>query len=356
MNRRTLLTGVAASALVGRQTRPSRAQDIPWPTRDWTVVDPADVGMSADQLAVADQQIIAAYSDVTGVVVVRGGGIAFERYYGSDYGQEDPVKIRSITKSVTGTLIGMAVDDGLLALDSTLGELIPDLIPVGADPLTPTITVENLLTMTSGWAWDIHADYPTLIAADNYSKLTLSLPVAYTPGSFYAYNTGGSHLLSVIVESVTGVRTIEFADKRLFGPIGINRPRWQRSPEGPVCGGFGLELTARDLAQFGLLALRFGEWDGEHLISPNWFAAATTYQSSGDSTGFAAYGYQWWVIPESPYGAYFGLGYGSNYLYVAPALDLMVVVLKGFETPPNPVSIVRPLIEGYFLPAVTEPV
>ena len=311
--------------------------------------------MSGDQLAIADQQITDAYPDITGVVVVRGGAIAFEHYYGSNYEQDDPVKIRSITKSVTGTLIGMAIDDGLLSLDSALGEVIPDLIPANADQLTPTITVENLLTMTSGWAWDIHADYPSLIAADDYTQLTLGLPVAYEPGSFYAYNTGGSHLLSVIVEAVTGERTIQFADKRLFGPIGIDRPRWQRSPEGPVCGGFGLELTARDLARFGLLALRSGQWDGEQLVSPDWFAAATTYKSSGDSTGYAAYGYQWWVIPESPYGAYFGLGFGSNYLYIAPALDLIVVVLKGFETPPNPVSIVRPLIESYFLPAFTEP-
>jgi CubicO group peptidase (beta-lactamase class C family) len=116
-----------------------------------------------------------------------------------------------------------------------------------------------------------------------------------------------------------------------------------------------LELTCRDLARFGLLALRDGEWNGEQLIPADWFAAATTYQATGDSTGYAAYGYQWWVIPESPYQAYFGLGFGSNYLYIAPALDLIVVVLKGFDTPPNPVTIVRPLIEGYFLPAVIEP-
>jgi CubicO group peptidase (beta-lactamase class C family) len=353
MNRRTFLAGVVTSTLAPGLHQ-TAAQETRWPTRAWAIVDPADVGMSADQLALADQQIVAAYPDVTGVVVVRGGAIAFERYYGSEYGRDDPVKIRSITKSVTGTLIGMAIDDGLLRLDSTLGNVIPDLIPADADPLTPAITVENLLTMTSGWAWDIHADYPTLIAADDYTRLTLSLPVAYEPGTVYAYNTGGSHLLSVIIEAVTGDRTVRFADKRLFGPLGIDRPRWERSPEGPVCGGFGLELTPRDLARFGMLALRGGEWDGERLVSADWVTAATSYQSSGDSTGYAGYGYQWWVIPESPYGAYFGLGFGSNYLYNAPTLDLIVVILKGFETPPNPVSIVRPLIEGWFLPAVTE--
>jgi CubicO group peptidase (beta-lactamase class C family) len=351
-DRRSFITGGGAVLLGGRAARTARAQEFPWPTRDWTVVDPGEIGLSADQLASAHEQILAGYPDITGVVVVRHGAIGFERYYGDSYGQDDPVKIRSITKSVTGTLIGMAIDDGVLSLNDNLGDLIPDFIPSGADPITPSITVEHLLTMTSGWDWDIHADYPAIIGSDNWTDLTLGLPVAYEPGTFYAYNTGGSHLLSVIVEAVTGMPTITFADSRLFDPIGINRPSWQRSPQGHASGGFGLELTARDLARFGLLALRRGNWDGDQLVSPEWIDAATTYKSTGDTTGYAAYGYQWWVIPESPYRAYFGLGFGSNYLYVAPDLDMFVVVVKGFETPPSPVSIVRPLIEGAFLPAV----
>jgi len=355
MNRRTLLTGLGASIIGGRAV-PAFAQDIGFPGREWTAVDPAAVGMSAEGLDLAHQTILASYSDITGVVVVRGGAIAFERYYGSEYGQDDPVDIRSITKSVTGTLIGIAIDDGLFSLDSAIGDLIPEFIPADADPLTPGITVEQLLEMTSGLAWDISSDYQRLIAAEDWVEYTLSQPVAYQPGTFYAYDSGGSHLLSVIVEAVTGMDTIKFADTRLFGPIGINRPTWERSPQGDVIGGFGLSLTCRELARFGLLALRGGQWGDNRIVSDEWFAAATSYQSSGDPTGYAAYGYQWWVIPESPYRAYFGLGYGSNYLYVAPELDLIVVVLKGFEeTAPNPVSIVRPLIEGYFLPAVTAP-
>ena len=353
MNRRALLTGLAASTL-GTRPLPGSAQAMRWPGREWDIVDPADVGMSADALELAHQTILSTYSDITGVVVVRGGAIAFERYYGSKYGQDDPVDIRSITKSVTGTLIGMAIDDGDLALDSTIGEVIPDLIPANADPLTPTITVEQLLEMTSGLAWDIGSDYQRLIAAENWVEYTLSQPVAYEPGTFYAYNSGGSHLLSVIVAAVTGMDTIKYADTQLFGPIGIDRPGWERAPDGQVIGGFGLSLTCRDLARFGLLSLRNGQWDDDRIVLEEWFPAATSYQAAGDTTGYAAYGYQWWVIPDSPYRAYFGLGYGSNYLYVAPELDLIVVILKGFEeTAPNPVSIVRPLIEGYYLPAVT---
>ena len=167
---------------------------------------------------------------------------------------------------MTGTLIGMAIEDGALTLQSTIGDLIPNLIPANADPLTQTITVENLLTMTAGWAWDIHADYPTLIGAENWTNLTLGLPVAYQPGTFFAYNTGSSHLLSVILNAATGMDTIKYADSRLFNPIGIDRPHWQRSPQGDICGGFGLEVTCRDLARFGLLGLRSGQWNGKQLV------------------------------------------------------------------------------------------
>jgi CubicO group peptidase (beta-lactamase class C family) len=351
MNRRTLLTGLAA-ATVGARTRIAGAQDFGVPGREWAVVEPAEVGLSADQLELAHQTIISGYQDITGVVVVRSGAIGFEHYYGDEYGQDDPVDIRSITKSVTGTLIGIAIDDGLLSLDSTLGDLVPDLIPANADPLTPGITVENLLTMTSGLAWDIGSDYQRLIAAEDWVEYTLSQPVAYQPGTFYAYNSGGSHLLSVIIEAVTGMDTIRYADTRLFDLIGINRPRWERSPQGDVIGGFGLSVTCRELARFGLLSLRNGAWGDERIVSEGWFPEATSYKAAGDTTGYAAYGYQWWVIDDGAYHAYFGLGFGSNYVYVVPALDLVVVVLKGFETPPNPVSIVRPLIEGYVVPAV----
>ncbi len=166
--------------------RPHASALEAWPTDTWAELEPSEAGMDGTGLRLADQQIRAAMPDVTGIVVVRQNALVFERYYGGAYGRRDPVKIRSVTKSVVSSLIGMAIDDGLLSLDSTIGELIPDRIPAGADPRTADITVRHLLTMTSGWAWDIAADYPTLIAADNWVALTLGLPVAYEPGTVYA--------------------------------------------------------------------------------------------------------------------------------------------------------------------------
>ncbi len=351
ISRRQLLGAMGVAAFSAEL---AAAQDIaPLPGQNWIHVFPDSVGLSSNQLDAAGNYAAQNMPDVTGIVVVRNNGLAWERYFGDEYGVDDPINIRSITKCVTGTLVGMAIDDGLMRLDSALGELIPDLIPSTADPLTPTITIESLLTMSSGWAWDIHADWQTLIASDNWTELTLSLPVAYGQGTFYAYNTGGSHLLGVIVQHVTGEPLDDFADRRLWTPLGIDRPDWMVTPEGVVNGGAGIELSPRDLARFGLLSLRDGQWIDGPLVSPGWFPEATRFHIQGDTTGYAGYGYQWWVVDyENGFHAYFGLGFGSNYLYVVPALDLIVVVLKGFESPPSPVSIVRPFIEEWILPAI----
>jgi CubicO group peptidase (beta-lactamase class C family) len=352
ISRRNLIGAIGAIAFGGRGS--VGAQELArLPGAEWEPVAPADVGLSEAQLNAAGDYAAANMQDITSILVVRFNGLAYERYFGDSYGMDDPVNIRSITKCVTGTLVGMAIDDGLLSLDTAIGDVIPELIPDGADPLTASITIENLLTMSSGWAWDIHSDWDTLTSAENWTELTLSLPVVYEPGTFYAYNTGGSHLLGVITQHVVGEKLEQFVDRRLWTPLHINRPAWRRSPEGVVSGGSGLELTPRDLARFGLLSLRTGQWDGEWLVSEDWFPEATRFHIQGDSTGYAGYGYQWWVIDDgNGFHAWFGLGFGSNYLYVVPAFDLVIVVLKGFETPPSPISIVRPFIESWILPAV----
>lgn len=350
LTRRGLLGGLAATTL---HKRLGQAQDVHWPDPDWHVTDPDELGLDSGSLESGHAAILSAYPDITGIAVVRHGAIGFERYYGSTYGEADPVKIRSITKCVTGTLIGMLIDDGALTLDTTIGDVLGDRVPAGADSRTSSITVRSLLSMTPGWDYAAAGEYQRLIAQPDWTEYMLGLPVIYEQGSVYAYNSGATHLLSEIVATVTGDTSVRFADQRLFDPIGIDRPRWQRAPvSGEVVGGFGLELTVRDLARFGLLALRQGAWSGRQLVSADWFEQATSWQASGDTTGYAAYGYHWWVITDGAYPAFFGLGFGSNYLYIVPSLDLVVVVLKGFETTPTPVSIVRPLIERYFVPAV----
>ncbi|MCC6791995.1 MAG: serine hydrolase, partial [Thermomicrobiales bacterium] len=292
IDRRAFIAGTLASLLpVAARAQEPLVVDRPyWPTARWKRDEPEDQSVDPGLLAAADAFVEGNMPDVTGFVVVRGGYVIHERYWGERYGRNDPVKIRSVTKSVTGALIGIALGDGVLtSLDQTIGELIPDRIPEGADPLTPTVTVRNLLTMTGGWANDIGTEYQRLIASDDWVSYTLSQPVAYQPGTFYAYNSGGSHLLSVILSDITGQDTADFAQERLFSPLGIKRPTWQRSPQDEISGGFGLELTPRTLAKIGYLHLNNGVWDGDQIIPADYVAAATSYQATGDATGYAAY-------------------------------------------------------------------
>jgi CubicO group peptidase (beta-lactamase class C family) len=353
LSRRAFVSLPLAAAIA----RPAAAQDASvdrpyWPTANWRRSRPERQGMDPGLLDEAARIIGTEMPDVTGLLVVRHGYVVQEQYFGESYGRNDPVKIRSITKSVAGTLIGIALSEGKLdSLDQTIGELIPHRIPSTADSGTPDISLRHLLTMTSGWEWDIGSDYQRLIASKNWAALTLSRPIVYEPGTFYAYNTGGSHLLSVILTTVTGQDTADYAQEKLFDHLGIERPTWQRSPQDEAVGGFGLELTARDLAKLGFLYLNDGQWDGRQIVPVDYVRAATSYQSTGDSTGYAAYGYQWWVAEVAGNPSFFGLGFGGQYLYVVPALDLIAVVIAGFETPP-PVTIHRPVIENVIVPAV----
>jgi CubicO group peptidase (beta-lactamase class C family) len=353
MNRRVMLA-LPLAALLSRSVvaQESDSEDRPWPTDQWRRSRPERQGMDPGLLDEAGSIVATEMPDVTGLLVIRGGYVVYEQYFGDTYRRNNPVKIRSITKSVTGTLIGMAIAEGAIdGLDQTIGELIPDRIPSTADPGTPDITVGHLLTMTSGWQWDIGTDYERLIASGNWTAYSLNQPIVYEPGSFFAYNSGGSHLLSVILTNAAGRDTADYAQEKLFDPLGITRPTWQRSPQDETVGGFGLELTPRDLAKLGYLYLNDGVWDGQRLVPSSWVQEATSYKSTGDSTGYAAYGYQWWVAEVGGNPSFFGLGFGGQYLYVVPALDVIAVIVAGFEDPP-PVTIHRPVIENVIVPAV----
>jgi CubicO group peptidase (beta-lactamase class C family) len=212
------------------------------------------------------------------------------------------------------------------------------------------------LTMTSGLQWDANGDWQRLLAAPDWVEMTLGLPMVGIPGETYVYNTGGSHVLGLTVAKAAGKPLEDYADDVLFQPLGISPGDWMRSPQGEVSAGSGLELTARDMLKLGLLYLRNGEWDGKHIIDPDYADAATTWQSAGDATGaWAGYGYQWWITAtDVGYPAYFALGYGGQHIFVVPALDLVVVAAIARRLDPEELRTPRFLIE--FIAAACLPV
>ena len=298
-----------------------------WPTAGWQRADPLDHGVDPLALEAVDARVPEEVPALSALLAIRNGYLVFERFYGG-HDPATPINTRSVTKSVTGTLVGAARREGLLlGLGQNVGELIPERVPEGADPRVNDVTLWQWLTMTSGLAWEAGSDWPNLIGSDDWVAMTLGLPVTGIPGQTYVYNTGGSHVLGVSVAEAAGVPLEDFAEQALFRPLGITPGAWQRSPQGEVNGGSGLALTAYDMAKLGYLYLRGGAWDGTPIVEPEYVAAATTWQSAGDSTGgWAGYGYQWWITATNAgYPAYFALGYGGQHVFVVPALDLVVV-------------------------------
>jgi len=350
-SRRSLLAGMSGAALAlagGSSTAARQAVADYWPTHGWRVADPDEQGVDPFTLDAVDARAPDEVPALSALLAARHGYIVFERYYGGQ-DPERPINVRSVTKSVTGTLAGAALHAGRLnGLEQTVGETIPERIPEGADPRVADITLWQWLTMTSGLQWDAYGDWQRLLASPDWVAMTLGLPVVGIPGETYVYNTGGSHVLGVAVARAAGKPLEDYANETLFRPLGITPGDWMRSPQGEVSAGSGLELTPRDMLKLGHLYLRNGEWDGEQIIDPGYAAAATTWQSAGDSTGaWAGYGYQWWITATGAgYPAYFALGYGGQHIFVVPALDLVVVAAIARRLDPEELRTPRYLIES----------
>jgi CubicO group peptidase (beta-lactamase class C family) len=247
--------------------------------------------------------------------------------------------MQSVSKSVTATLIGIAIGDGKIAGPGVkVAPYFDDFKTADADPRRAAMTLGDLLTMTSGIQWDEESyDYTdprntcaVMEARDDWTGYVLSLPMAAEPGSTYRYNSGVTLLLDHILYRATGEHALAYAATRLFAPLGITEYYWKQTPSGETDAEGGLYLTARDLAKIGYLYSRDGIWDGKRILPEGWVKQAT---SPMVNPGFGGddwrYGYQWWLVPYTVQGkqsyAWTGIGYGGQQLLVVPEYDLIAV-------------------------------
>jgi CubicO group peptidase (beta-lactamase class C family) len=269
------------------------------------------------------------------LLVVRHGLLVQESYFGG-HGRDDLNDVRSVTKTVMAMLVGIAVDRGLFGLDSTLGDLLPASLAT-LDAGKQAITVRNLLTMSSGFTWSESGavGYSDWITAPDQIRYLTDRALARTPGSTFNYNSAAVHLLSVILATKSGMSTPQFADRYLFGPIGIARRQWEPVSGGFVNGGAGLDLRARDLARLGQLMLQDGMSGFTRVLPAGWMLEAT--RSRYDWSGTAGplrdtnYGYPTWIERAGPHPAFFAWGYGGQFIYVVPDLDLVVVATTNWS-------------------------
>ncbi len=325
-----------------------------WPTHGWRTSTPEAQGMDSERLA----QMLAVIRqepmlNLHSLLVIRHGYLVSEVYFSPLYGPNTKHVLYSVTKSFISTLVGIAFDKGILTdLHRPVLSFFPRRNIENRDALKESMTLEDLLTMQSGldWVEDLNAVGDVLQTPDAV-KFVLDLPMKEPPGTNYNYCSGCSHVLSGILQEQPGVRTLDFAKKNLFEPLGISDFKWETDKQGLPLGGWGLYLTPRDMAKLGYLYLHEGVWDGKQIVSAAWVKAATqAYTDTHEKLGFG-YGYQWRTFPRL--GAYLAAGRDGQYIVVVPASDLVVVMTAEQGDLANEADF--KLIESYILTAVKSP-
>lgn len=317
---------------------------------DWCIADPASQGVSPAILTVLDEQLRTRYTSVNGMVIVRNGAILFERYR-RGYSADTPQNVASVTKSVISALIGAAIDDGYISgVKAKVWDFFPEEGGRGGQKYAESVTIEHLLTMTAPFVWGqggMSEPLDRLRRQANWVPFILSLMGKNPPPGKFSYNSIGYHLLSAIISRATGMSTLEYANRRLFRPIGMREiaeqamtsftpetvfgrkvTGWISDPQGYHTGGWGLTLAPRDMARLGMLYLHGGELYGQRILSPGWIEASTRQQVKG-------YGYGWWMRGYDPWRTFFAAGAGGSHIYCTPEKNLIVTITSQIAPRPH---------------------
>lgn len=298
-------------------------QDPVWPVSEWVYSSPEAQGM--DSGAVADYLLAlsAPGMDIDSVMIVRHGQVIAEAYYAPSTA-DTRFSVYSVTKSVTSALVGIAIEQGhITSLDEPVLSFFPDVTSANLDERIQAMTLRDLLMLASGFECDesmgINPD-GEVMAAEDWLQAAFEVPMMAAPGTEWHYCNLNFYLLSAILEAATGQSTFEYATTNLFDPLGITEVAWATTPTGGNGGAAGWQISLRDLARFGYLILRGGAWDGMQIVPSQWVTDSLATQIP---TPFGVgYGYGWWIF-EGLGGM--ALGGGGQYIFVLPALDVMLV-------------------------------
>jgi len=323
------------------------------------------------------------FREIHSVLIYKNGKVVLEEYFEGHQYQWDapkyhgelvqwtatmPHPIMSCTKSFTSACIGIAIDKGFInSVDQSIFDYLPDHQYLKTDDKN-YITIEHLLTMTSGLAWDewnaahggqLTNDYDHLYVVDDQIQAVLERPFWATPGEYFTYNGGGINILGEIMKNATGMNMDEFATKYLFEPLGIDSASWWSYPNGRLETASSLSMTPREMLKFGVLYLNKGNWNGKQILPSEWIEkSATVYHNNYgiqlpiEDSGINGYGYTWWISELDHSGQnitmYRANGWGGQTIMVLPDLDMVLVFTSGNWAKK---SRLFKIVEEYILPA-----
>jgi CubicO group peptidase (beta-lactamase class C family) len=257
------------------------------------------------------------------LLVSRGGELVIERYYNGARAAR-PANIKSASKSIMSALVGIAIERRLIpAVDTPIVTWFPELTK-DRDHAKRTITIEDLLTMRSGLETTSNRNYGTWVRSRNWVQHALTRPLSSEPGTEMEYSTGNTHLLSAILTKTTRVSTWQFASQSLAAPLGFTLTRWPQDPQGIYFGGNDMLLTPRQMLAFGELYLARGRVKGRQIVPESWIEQSFVPRGRSYWSD-QQYGYGWWIRELGGHRAYYAWGFGGQYIFVVPDLDLVVV-------------------------------
>ncbi|MHA2407051.1 MAG: serine hydrolase domain-containing protein [Candidatus Ranarchaeia archaeon] len=314
-----------------------------WPTNGWRTSTPEEQGMSAERFEDMEAFIqnqtwrIGIHS----ILVVQNGYIVYEDYPHFRLDINDTHNIYSCTKSVMSALYGIAIELGYFGeLNATVLSFFPNRTIANLDARKQAMTLEHLLTMTTGFEWDewTNTSWTAVTQSGDWVQHILDLPMRSDPGTEW---------VSAILQETTGNTTEEFAEEHLFDPLNITEYSWGRDPQDINVGGSDLEITPRSMAKFGYLYLHNGTWDGVQVVPRDWVNKSTSalYEAIPGNE----YGYQWWV--RSNYRLFLALGYLCQLIYVSPTTNTVIVFTGGVDLEASFFH----LVETFIIPEITPP-
>ena len=335
----------------------------------WTISTADKEGLDQHKFEQIISSIPSDNPKLDGIVIVRHGKLIADQYF-NGYSADKLHKIWSITKAVSGTVVGIAADNGLLSENDSIYKYLGDYL-TDTNSTKRAITIEHLITMTSGFEW-VELGGPTssgfrLAYSSDWIEFTLDQAHTNVPGEVFTYSTGNTMLLGQILKSATGQQAKAYAKENLFSPLGITQYEWDTQSEfwsktqgGELPGakrpedinykkqladltntGTGLRLRPRDMCKLGQLYLNNGKWNDQQVVSKKWIEASTQ-----PHFGNIEYGYHWRLMTFQDNPCYYATGFGLQRIFVFPTLDLIIVLTQShYETMPQGNELTSQLLE-----------
>jgi CubicO group peptidase (beta-lactamase class C family) len=314
------------------------AQEMYWPTQGWRHSSPEEQGIDSETLASAFDYVRDHRTPIHSLTIIRNGYVVLDAYFWPfQAGQVHD--LASVTKSVTSTLVGIAIGKNAIKLRQPLASVFDSRKIENLDERKARVSIEHVLTMTSGLDCDAGRGEITLSLmrkSADWTQFMLDLPMRDEPGSRFEYCSGGMHLLSAAITSTTGLSALDFARRELFDPLGIGKAVWPTDRHGISYGWGDLRLEPLDAAKLGYLWLNNGRWEDRQLVPREWMSAAVRVQTRL-ARNDPKYGYGLWILPERQPPLFEAVGRGGQRISVAPEKNV-VVVFTGGEFEPGDIG------------------